>query len=114
VVNSGFSYSNKENGWDFSLSANKTGRRIAFVGAPKLAKYGLDIYENPRTIIDFQIAKQFKKIDLKLTLGDLLAQNLIFYQDLDNNKLFNDKNDNTIFNYRMGRSISISFNYKLK
>jgi len=114
VVNSGFSYSNKENGWDFSLSANKTGRRIAFVGAPKLAKYGLDIYENPRTIIDFQIAKQFKKVDLKLTLGDLLAQNLIFYQDLDNNKLFNDKNDNTIFNYRMGRSISISFNYKLK
>lgn len=114
VINTGLSYTNSENGWNFSLSANKTGRRIAFVGAPKLAKFGLDIYENTRTIIDIQIAKQFKKCDLKLTFGDLLAQDLVFYQDLDTNKKYNSSKDNTIFNYNMGRSISFSYSYKFK
>ena len=114
VVNGGLTYASAEKGWNFSLSANKTGRRIAFVGAPKLAKYGLDIYENPRTIIDFQVAKQFKKFDIKFTLGDLLAQDLVFYQDIDDNKKYNAEKDNSIFNYNMGRTVSLSFNYKFK
>ncbi len=114
VVNGGLTYASAEKGWNFSLSANKTGRRIAFVGAPKLAKYGLDIYENPRTIIDFQVAKQFKKFDIKFTLGDLLAQDLVFYQDIDDNKKYIAEKDNSIFNYNMGRTVSLSFNYKFK
>ena len=96
-----------------NFSYNKIGRRIAFVGAPKIAKYGLDIYENPRDVIDLQISKSMKKWDVKLTAGDLLAQSLVFYQDVDNNKKWN-AGDNTIFNYRNGRTITMAIAYKFK
>ncbi len=114
VVNSGLQYNDPATGWGMNISYNKVGRRIAFVGAPKLAKYGLDIYENPRTVIDLQISKSCKKWDYKLTAGDLLAQNLVFYQDLNNNKKYNSAADNTIFNYKMGRTVTAAIAYKFK
>ena len=113
VLNMGLQYTDT-NGWGFNVSYNKIGRRIAFVGAPKLAKWGLDIYENPRTVIDIQISKSFKRWDYKLTIGDLLAKDLVFYQDLNSNKKYNEESDNTIFRYKMGQSISAAIAYKFK
>lgn len=119
VLNMGLQFSDAKSGWGANLSFNKIGRRIAFVGAPKLAKWGLDIYENPRTVIDFQISKSFKKWDYKLTAGDLLAQDLVFYQDINNNKKFDKGHgevvgDNTIFRYKMGQSFTAAIAYKFK
>ena len=72
-----------------------------------------NIYENPRTILDFQISKKFyKMLDVKFTLGDVLAQNLIFFQDMDNNKKFDRKGDNVIFDYSFG--LNASFGLSLK
>jgi outer membrane receptor protein involved in Fe transport len=113
VLNSGLQFNNSKSGWGLNFSYNKIGRRIACVGAPKIAKYGLDIYENPRDVIDLQISKSMKKWDVKLTSGDLLAQSLVFYQDVDNNKKWN-AGDNTIFNYRNGRTITMAIAYKFK
>jgi outer membrane receptor protein involved in Fe transport len=112
VVNSGLQFTDTKSGWGANLSYNKIGRRIAFVGAPKIAKFGLDIYENPRTVIDLQISKSFKKWDYKLTAGDLLAQSLVFYQDIDNDKKYAEGNDNTIFNYKMGQTVTAAIAYK--
>jgi hypothetical protein len=112
VINSGLQFSDVKSGWGANLSYNKIGRRIAFVGAPKIAKFGLDIYENPRTVIDLQISKSFKKWDYKLTAGDLLAQSLVFYQDINNDKKYSSGSDNTIFNYKMGQTITAAIAYK--
>lgn len=112
VLNLGLQFSDPKTGWGANISYNKIGRRIAFVGAPKLAKYGLDIYENPRTVVDLQISKSCKKWDYKLTAGDLLAQSLVFYQDINNDKKYSSGSDNTIFNYKMGQTVTAAIAYK--
>lgn len=122
VINSGLQFSDAKSGWGANLSYNRIGRRIAFVGAPKIAKFGLDIYENPRTVIDLQLSKSFKKWDYKLTVGDVLAQDLIFYQDLNDNKKYDKSSvsgevksgDNTVFTYKMGYTITGAIAYKFK
>ncbi len=112
VLNLGLQFSDPKTGWGANISYNKIGRRIAFVGAPKLAKYGLDIYENPRTVVDLQISKSYKKWDYKLTAGDLLAQSLVFYQDINSDKKYSSGSDNTIFNYKMGQTVTAALAYK--
>lgn len=113
VFNSGIQYTDT-NGWGANFSVNRIGRRIAFVGAPKLAAFGFDIYENPRTVLDLQISKSFKNWDYKLTAGDLLAQDLVFYQDNSNDKKYDAANDNTIFRYKMGSTVTVAIAYKFK
>lgn len=112
IINTGLQYNDTKSGWGANISYNKTGRRIAFVGAPKLAMWGLDIYENSRTVIDFQISKSFKKWDYKLTAGDLLGKDIVFYQDNNKDKKYNVNSDNTIFNIKAGRTVSAGISYK--
>ncbi|MGZ5244416.1 MAG: hypothetical protein ACXWW0_10980, partial [Bacteroidia bacterium] len=102
-------------GLSVSLLANRIGRRIAYVGNKDVP----DIWENPRTVVDFQIAQKFyKKLDVKIAFGDVLAQNLIFYQDLNSNGKYdtdetaNPDKDNAIYNYKYGRNISLGLSYK--
>jgi hypothetical protein len=95
-----------------------------------------DIWEKSRTFLDVQLAKSFKdnKLEIKLNCQNVLAQNLIFYQNnfsatTDNNivqKVGNylftgessgqnrfDKNqDDLIWNTKFGRNISLSLTYK--
>ncbi len=114
VLNSGLQFNDAKSGWGVNISYNKIGRRIAFVGAPKLAKFGFDIFENPRTVIDLQISKSLKRWDYKLTIGDLLAQDLIFYQDLNANKKFELVTDNTIYKYALGQTVTAAIAFKFK
>ena len=88
---------------------NRVGRRIAFVGNAAIP----DIYENPRTIVDLQVSKMvFKKLNLKLTIGDILAQNSVFYMDLNKNKKFDKEGDNTVFDYTFGMNVSFGATLK--
>jgi len=112
VLNSGLQYNNAAEGWGFSFSYNKIGRRIAYVGAPKQAKFGLDIYENPRDVIDLQITKTVQNWDFKITAGDLLAQDLVYYQGIDGGKKYDSTADNTIFKFKMGQTITAGISYK--
>ncbi len=114
VLNMGLQYQDLKSGWGATLNYNKIGRRIAFVGAPMLAKFGLDIYENPRTVIDVQLSKSTSKWDYKLTVGDLMAQSLVFYQDNNQNKKYDSLEDNTIYNYNMGQTVTAAIAYKFK
>ncbi|MGZ5283850.1 MAG: TonB-dependent receptor domain-containing protein, partial [Bacteroidia bacterium] len=114
IINAGFSYASAK-GLSVSLLANRIGRRIAYVGNKDVP----DIWENPRTVVDFQIAQKFyKKLDVKIAFGDVLAQNLIFYQDLNSNGKYdtdetaNPDKDNAIYNYKYGRNISLGLSYK--
>ncbi len=109
IINSGLQYNDAERGLGMSVMVNRVGRRIAFVGNAAIP----DIYENPRTIVDVQLSKRLlKQLEMKLTVSDLLAQNLVFYMDLDNNKRFNAPADNTVFSYTFGLNASLSLSLK--
>jgi len=107
VINSGLQYQTPK-GYSFSAAVNKVGQRIYTVGT----KDYRELYEKSRTVIDVQFGMTIaKKIEMKLNAGDLLAQNLIIYQNTDSNKRYS-SSDNAMYNYTMGRNYSVSFSYK--
>lgn len=113
IINCGILYTDKK-GWNFSLMVNRIGKRISTVGTKNYLEY----IESSRTVIDFQLSKSFKKdkMEVKLNVQDLLAQDLVFYQPISTNnkedfKLANGRPINTL---NFGRTISLTFNYKIK
>lgn len=123
VVNASLFYEHK--GWQLNTSFNKIGQRIAYIGvAQTIQPFGADIYEFGRSIWDVQLGRELgkggKMGTVKLTLGDLLAQRTVFYQDLNENDRYDakawtdsDKNgDNTLFSFTNGRQATISYTFK--
>ncbi|WP_421799707.1 TonB-dependent receptor domain-containing protein [Haliscomenobacter sp.] len=111
VINAGLQYENQENGWFASAVLNRVGRRIAFVGVdPQFGDTRQDIYEQPRTVIDVQVGKNIGKLNAKLTAGDLLRKNLVYYQDVDNSKDFNES-DRRMFQFTNGSTIALNLSY---
>ena len=111
-MNASLSYQNTEHDLSFSLSANRIGDRLYAVGNIK----NPDIWEKGRTVLDFQIAKGFKKsedIELKINIKDILAQQVIFYENSDNKKGYSSTNDFVRIARKPGQVISFTFTYKL-
>lgn len=115
VINLSLFYENK-NGWQCNASYNQIGQRIAFIGLPSdRGKFGVDIYEFGRSILDFQVAKKIGKGGLfKVTMGDLLAQKSVFYQDMNKNGRYDtpaaiDGGDNTLISFTNGRTITAGY-----
>ncbi|NOT36337.1 MAG: TonB-dependent receptor plug domain-containing protein [Saprospiraceae bacterium] len=114
ILNCGLLYDSENTGWSLTLMANRFGRRIAFVGVdPKFGETRMDIYEAPRTILDFQIGKNYKNFNFKFTVGDILAQNLVFYQDVDQSGKYEVNNDRRFINIKNGfnSNINVSYNF---
>ncbi len=122
VMNASLFYEHK--GWQINTSFNKIGQRIAYVGvAQAIQPFGADIYEFGRSIWDLQFAKELgkggKMGTVKLTLGDLLAQKTVFYQDLNNNNRYDSKawtdidndGDNLLFSFTNGRQATVSYSF---
>jgi outer membrane receptor for monomeric catechols len=109
ILNGGITYANPDNGMSFNLIANRIGQRIIALGVNGTP----DFFENARTVVDFQAAFTVKKdIDLKLNVRDLLAPDLILFNDYNANSKY-DQNIDLIFGKRnFGRTISVSFSYK--
>jgi outer membrane receptor protein involved in Fe transport len=124
IVNAGIQYIDSKYDFGVSVSYNYVGKRIVIVGNTAEP----NIWENPRHVLDLQLSKTFKeKFELKLNVRDALAQNLIFYQDINKNgKLdkssFTDNkdfehaatSDNIMVNTRLAPTISLSISYKFK
>lgn len=115
VFNAGLQYDNLEKGWSASAVFNKIGRRIAYVGVdPKFGDTRQDIYEAPRSVLDVQIAKTYKKFNFKFTLGDILRNNFLFYQDVNHDGRYNiNSNDRVMFKTNAGYTINLSLNYSI-
>ncbi len=114
ILNGGIQYENSDNGWYGSVVFNRAGRRIAFVGVdPTFGDTRQDIYENPRSVIDAQVGKNFGDFSLKLTLGDLLHQNLTFYQDVNDDKKYNGgvDGDRLMFSFTNGMTFTLTASY---
>ena len=115
VINTSIFYENKK-GWQVNASFNKIGQRIAYIGLPvSAAKFGLDIYEYGRSILDIQVAKKIGKNGLlRITFGDLLAQKSVFYQDMNRNGKYDEVDvlgggDNTLISFTNGRTINFGY-----
>ena len=86
---------------------NRIGRRILLVGGDQQAP----VWENPRSVLDFQLAKKVMKTkgELKLNVSDILNQRAIFYYKNENTKY---KSTDAFFINRInGTNISLTFGY---
>ena len=128
IINSSLQYYNPKSTLSIALFVNRVGRRIAFVRE----KNGLipDLWENPRTVVDLSIARKiYKGFEAKFTIGDILAQDLVFYQDNNKNGKFDDVSikqridpnipasdkanfDNTVYSFTNGYNVSLGVSYK--
>ena len=132
VFNAGLQYANKDNGWIVSTNINRVGDRIVF-GSSEIEP---SLWEKARTFLDVQIAKSFykNKIELKLNIQNILAQDQIFYQNIYtedvpqsstftnlsnliftgdslNENGYNPKTDDEILRTKFGRVFSLSMTY---
>ena len=132
VLNAGAQYINKDNGWAISANINRVGNR-RYIGSSEVEP---SIWEKARTFLDMQIAKNLykNKIEVKLNIQNLLAQDLIFYQNksiekTDNTSSFtgltnliftgdslnengyDSKTDDVIWRTKYGRTFSLSITY---
>jgi len=108
IVNCGLFYQTSKKDFTANLSYNVIGPRIFIVGNVQEPS----VWENRRNVIDLQLSKTFKddKIEVKLNIKDILAQDLIYFQDLNGNRKY-DIGDNRWQEVNFGQSISLSFKY---
>lgn len=122
IINAGAQYLDSKYNFGISFSYNYVGKRIVIVGNTDEP----NIWENPRHVLDLQLSKTIKeKMEIKLNVRDAIAQNLIYYQDinkngkldkasLDSNNGFTRGNntDNIMLNTKLAPTISLSFSYR--
>lgn len=109
IINGSFNYNDDKLGLSSTVSVNRVGDRIMIGGTYRDA----DIYEKARTVVDFQLAKILlkKKLELKFTAKDILAQNMYFYFDFDKSKSYTEA-DRYFASNLMPRIFSFSATYK--
>ncbi len=109
LINSSLSYNDDKLGLSSTFTLNRVGDRINIAGGLDFA----DIYEKARTVLDFQIAKTLftNKMEIKLNVRDLLAQDLQFYYDYDLSKDLSSR-DRAFSIAAMPSTISLSLTYK--
>lgn len=131
IFNAGLQYINTDNGWAFSTNINKAGNRIAYASS----EIKPAIWEKGRTFLDVQVAKSFykNKLELKFNIQNILAQDLLFYQNNYRNNVrygaletlanhvftgdyhyedgYNAADDDIIWKTKFGRSFSLSATY---
>lgn len=113
LINLGIQYDVEKLGLSTTVLFNQIGRRIFYVGGSDFPP----VWENPRQLVDVQIAKKVlkKKGEIRLNISDLLNQQAYFYHDLNNNKKY-DKNGGDAFaiGRKYGTNINITFAYTIK
>jgi len=108
IINTGLFYNTPKKDLTATFSYNYVGPRIYIVGNVQEPS----VWENGRHVLDFQVSKKFgDKIEMKLNFKDLLAQKLVFFQDLDGNHRYDNLKDNTWQETTFGQTISASFKY---
>lgn len=108
TINATLQYDNAESGWNSTVLFNMIGRRILYVGNDQVPP----VWENPRPLLDFQLAKRIwdKKAEFKLNISDILNRYAQFYHDVNDNKKLDDA-DAVAIQRRLGTNISLTFAY---
>ena len=115
LVNVGLLYDVAEKGFNATLLFNQIGERIYLVGDMQAGSASPDIYEAPRSLIDFQMSKKIlkSKAEIKFTISDILNQEQVFYQNLTTNPKYEKGIDAVRFSRKFGSNFGVSFNYSL-
>ena len=73
-----------------------------------------DLWENGRTVVDFQLSKSLfkQKMDIRLNVKDLLTQKQFYFEDKNNNKKLDIDTDNLVQTTSYGSVISLNVAYK--
>ncbi len=110
IVNAGIQYTHPTNGLGFNVSYNVVGPRIFVVGNSQEP----DVWEKQRNVIDLQLVKTFynQKLELKFNARDILAQQQIFYQDINNNRKADKATDDYTWTIKYGPSFSVNLSLK--
>lgn len=109
VINTGIYYSDPELGFSVNAAYNVLGNRIFAVGSVLFPSW----IEQPRHAVDLQLAKQFKHMEVKLNIQNLLNAPYRFKQDNDENQKVDTSIDDPLQQYRQGSLFTISFGMKL-
>ncbi len=109
LINATVQYDIEKYGLSTTLLFNQIGRRIALVGGSDQPP----IWENPRPVLDLQIAKKVLKTkgELKLNISDIINKQVIFYTDLNDNKKYDNNIDAFAIKRKYGTNVSVSFGY---
>lgn len=109
IINGGLQYSHTKLRFGVSLMYNRIGQRITNVGNSEYASY----WENSRNVIDLQLNKTlWKNLDIRFSVRDMLAQNIIFYQNGDSKTGYDASKDKDIWNFKVGSGYSVSMSLK--
>lgn len=110
IINAGLTYSLTKIGLSTTVIYNVIGDRIAQVGT---VGYG-DIYERHRNLLDFSVSKRLSdRGSIKLTWGDILSPEFMYYQDNNASHKFEPGVDNVMQRLHLGSSISLGLSYRL-
>lgn len=115
LLNMSLLYDLEEKGMTATLLLNRVGERIYLVGDLSAGAGSPDIYEAPRTLLDFQLTKKVlgAKGEVRLNVADLLNQQQYFYQNADAEKGFQKPKDAYRFTRKFGTTVGLTFNYTL-
>lgn len=114
LLNIGIFYSGTENGWSASAQYNVFGSRLRVIGKPKqeIISSIPNEYEMPRHLLDLNIIKKFKIVELRAGIRNLLDSPVLFNQTVENNEGSKVKTYETR-KYYLGRTynLTVSFSF---
>jgi hypothetical protein len=113
VINASLQYDLEKAGLNTTLLFNQIGRRILYVGNTDIPP----VWEAPRPLLDFQIAKKVLKSkgEVKLNIADILNKRAMFYHDLkEDGKFSKDGFDALAIDRKYGTNFSLTFSYNIK
>ena len=115
LLNTGLLYDIVEKGFNTTLLFNRIGKRIFLVGDIQAGAGSPDVYENPRSLIDFQISKKFadNKAEIRFSVSDILNQRQIFYQNNNTNTDYSTSTDAIRLSRKFGTTFGVTLNYSL-
>jgi len=109
IINVGLQYDVEKTGINTTLLFNQIGRRIVYVGGSDAPA----IWERPRPLLDFQIAKKMlnNRAELKLNISDILNKENFLYYDVNENEKFEKAQDAIFISRKTGTGFGLSFTY---
>ncbi|SHK99519.1 TonB-dependent receptor [Chitinophaga jiangningensis] len=111
LINGGLTYAPADNDFSLNLLYNRIGQRLRFRGTAD----GLDTYERPRDIIDFQISKKVfhKAGEFRLNISDILAQPIAWYYKFpgSDKTAYQAGHDYIVNSVKPGTTFTLSFRY---